>query len=152
MDTFCIMKGWLSLSIKLGLSVINEIFIFAGLSSNVKAIFEMIWHKTQFLWFKESKILWVEGWGLWDTCKRYATFYFEDASNNSNWIVMESGMDMYALLYWKWITSKDPLYSTRNSAKCYMATWMGWELGGEWIHVYVWFRPFAVHLKLSQHC
>ena len=99
MDTFCIMKGWLSLSIKLGLSVINEIFIFAGLSSNVKAIFEMIWHKTQFLWFKESKILWVEGWGLWDTCKRYATFYFEDASNNSNWIVMESGMDMYALLY-----------------------------------------------------
>ena len=22
---------------------------------------------------------------------------------------------------------------------------------GEWIHVYVWLRPFAVHLKLSQH-
>ena len=23
--------------------------------------------------------------------------------------------------------------------------------GGEWIHVYVWLSPFAVHLKLSQH-
>ena len=32
----------------------------------------------------------------------------------------------------------------------------GWELGvgfvGEWIHVYVWPSPLAVHLKLSQHC
>ena len=24
------------------------------------------------------------------------------------------------------------------------------EFGGEWIHVYVWLNPFAVHLKLSQ--
>ena len=29
----------------------------------------------------------------------------------------------------------------------------GWEgVQGEWIHVYVWLSPFAVHLKLSQHC
>ena len=27
---------------------------------------------------------------------------------------------------------------------------MGVEFGGEWIHVYVWLNPFAVHLKLSQ--
>ena len=26
------------------------------------------------------------------------------------------------------------------------------EFGGEWIHVYIWQRPFAVHLKLSEHC
>ena len=26
------------------------------------------------------------------------------------------------------------------------------ESGGEWIHVYVWLSPFAVYLKLSQHC
>ena len=26
---------------------------------------------------------------------------------------------------------------------------MGGEFGGEWIHVYVWLSPFAVHLKLS---
>ena len=31
-------------------------------------------------------------------------------------IVREFGMDMYTLLYFKWITSKDLLYSTWNSA------------------------------------
>ena len=29
---------------------------------------------------------------------------------------------------------------------------MGGEFGGEWIHVYVWLSPFAVHQKLWQHC
>ena len=29
---------------------------------------------------------------------------------------------------------------------------MGGELGGEWIHVYVWLSTVAVHLKLTQHC
>ena len=29
---------------------------------------------------------------------------------------------------------------------------MGGEFGGEWIQAYVWLSPFAVHLKLSQHC
>ena len=61
-------------------------------------------------------------------------------------------MDMSTLSYLKWITSKDLLYTTRNSAQCYMAAWMGGEFGGEWIHVYMWLSPFAVHLKLSQHC
>ena len=67
-------------------------------------------------------------------------------------IVTDFGMDMYTLLYLKWITNKDPLYSTWNSAQCYVAAWMGGELGGEWIHVYVWMSPFGIHLKLSQHC
>ena len=30
----------------------------------------------------------------------------------------ESGMDMYTLLYLKWITNKDLPYSTGNSAPC----------------------------------
>ena len=30
--------------------------------------------------------------------------------------------------------------------------WEGGEFGEEWIHVKVWLNPFAVHLKLSQHC
>ena len=38
-------------------------------------------------------------------------------------------MDMYTLLYLKWITNKDLLYSTGNSAQCYVAAWMG-EVGG----------------------
>ena len=56
------------------------------------------------------------------------------------------------LLHLKWITNKDLLYSTWNSAKCYVAAWMGEEFGGEWIHVYVWLSSFDVHLKLLQHC
>ena len=44
-------------------------------------------------------------------------------------------MEMNTLLYLKWITNKDLLYSTGNSARCYVAAWMGGDFGGEWIHV-----------------
>ena len=46
------------------------------------------------------------------------------------------GMDMYTLLYFKWVTDSF-LYCTGNSAQCCVAAWMGGELGGEWIHVHV---------------
>ena len=46
-------------------------------------------------------------------------------------IVREFGINMYTLLYLKWITNKGPLYSTGNSAKCYVAAWIGEEFGGE---------------------
>ena len=65
-------------------------------------------------------------------------------------MIREFGMDRYTLLYLKWITNKVLLYSTGKSAECYVATRMGRESGGEWLHVYVWLSPFAVHLKLSQ--
>ena len=42
---------------------------------------------------------------------------------------------MHTLLYLKWITNKDLLYSTENFAQCYVAAWMGRWFGGEWIHV-----------------
>ena len=64
-------------------------------------------------------------------------------------IVRESGMDMYTPLYLKWMTKKDLLYSTGNSAQCYVTAWMGQEFGGECGHVYVCLSSFAVHLKLS---
>ena len=54
-------------------------------------------------------------------------------------------MDMYTLLYFKWITNKDLLYSIGNSAQRYVAAWMGREFGGERIHVYVWLSPFDLH-------
>ena len=38
------------------------------------------------------------------------------------------------LLYLKWITDKDLLYSTWNSSQYYVAAWME-GTGGEWIHV-----------------
>ena len=41
------------------------------------------------------------------------------------------------VLYLKWITNKVLLYSTGNSAQCYVAAWMGGEFVGEWIHEYV---------------
>ena len=43
--------------------------------------------------------------------------------------VREFGINMYTLLYLKWITNKDLLYSTGNSAQRYVATWMGGGVG-----------------------
>ena len=48
--------------------------------------------------------------------------------------------------------NRNLLYSTWSSTQCYMAACIRGEFGGKWIHVYVWLSPFAVHLKLSQHC
>ena len=44
-------------------------------------------------------------------------------------IVKDIGNIMYTLLYFKWITNKNLLYSTWNSAQCYVAAWMGGGLG-----------------------
>ena len=66
-------------------------------------------------------------------------------------IVREFGKVMYMLLFSKWITNKDLLYSTGNSAQCYVAAWMEEGFGEEWIRVYGWLSPFTVSLKLSQH-
>ena len=46
-------------------------------------------------------------------------------------------MDMQTLLSLKWITNKDLLYSTWNSAQWYVAAGMEEAFGGEWIHGYV---------------
>ena len=44
---------------------------------------------------------------------------------------------MYTLLYLKWITNKNLLQSTWNSAQCYMAA--GWEEGlGENAYIYMY--------------
>ena len=41
-------------------------------------------------------------------------------------IVREFGINMYTLLYFKWITNKDLLYSTRSFAQGYVASeWEG---------------------------
>ena len=66
--------------------------------------------------------------------------------------VCEFEIDMYTLLYFKWVTSKDLVYSTGSVAQCHVAAWMGGESGRQWIPVYVWLSPFTVDLKLSQHC
>ena len=40
-------------------------------------------------------------------------------------------MDIYTLLYLERIANKNLLYSTGNSAQCYVAAWMGGDFEGE---------------------
>ena len=49
----------------------------------------------------------------------------EQACHRGRGIVKEFGIHMYVLLYLKWITNRDLLYSTWNSAQCCVAA--GWE-------------------------
>ena len=42
------------------------------------------------------------------------------------------------LIYLKCITNKNLLFSMGNTVQCYVAIWMGRELRGEWIHVYIY--------------
>ena len=44
-------------------------------------------------------------------------------------IVNDFGKVTYILLYLKWITNKNLLYSTWNSAQCCVPAWMGGGLG-----------------------
>ena len=64
-------------------------------------------------------------------------------------IVRESGMDMDALLDSKWMANKVLSNSTGNSGQCYVAAWMGADFGEEWMYVYGWLSPVAIHLKPS---
>ena len=50
----------------------------------------------------------------------------------------ELEIDMFTLLYLKWITNKDLLYSTGNSALHYVAAWIGGELGGVCMSLYIY--------------
>ena len=58
--------------------------------------------------------------------------------------IREFGTERYTLLYLKWITNKDLLYSSGNFAQCYVAAWMAVGFGREWLHVDVWLGSFAV--------
>ena len=44
-------------------------------------------------------------------------------------IVKDFGKVMCILPYLKWMTNKELLYSTENSAQCYVPSWMGGGLG-----------------------
>ena len=46
-------------------------------------------------------------------------------------IVREFGMDLYILLYFKWITNKDLLYSPWNSVQYYVAGCMEGKFWGK---------------------
>ena len=46
-------------------------------------------------------------------------------------IIGEFGINVYTVLYFKWISNKDLLYSKLHSAQCSEAAWMGEEFRGE---------------------
>ena len=50
---------------------------------------------------------------------------------------MEIGIDIYTLLYIKWVTNENLLYSTGNSSQYPVMTYMGKESKKEQIYVYV---------------
>ena len=52
-------------------------------------------------------------------------------------INQEFGISTYILLYIKWITNKDLLYSTGKSTQYSVMTYMGKESKKEWIYIYV---------------
>ena len=58
-------------------------------------------------------------------CSGKKTFCSGKKRNSSREVsgkVRESGIDMYTLLYLKWITNEDLLYSTGNFAQYYVVT------------------------------
>ena len=83
-----------------------------------------------------------------EVCSRLCINLMVTGGRMGEGIVGESGMDVDTWLCLTWKTSKGPLHSTGKSAQCRVAAWMGGESGGQWIHVYVWLSPFAVHLGL----
>ena len=65
---------------------------------------------------------------------------------------LRHGNNLICPLTEEWIKKKVLLYSTGKSAQCYVALWVDGKFRGEWINVYVWLNPVAVHLKLQQYC
>ena len=76
-------------------------------------------------------------------------------------INQEFGINIYTLLYIKWVNNKDLLYSTENYTQYLVITYNGKESEKEYInniyiythtHTYIYLNHFAVHLKLTKLC
>ena len=66
-------------------------------------------------------------------------------------IVKEIGMDVYTVLYLNGLPTGTYCIAWEPAQRS-AAEWVGGEVGGGRIHVYVWPSPFTIHQKLSQHC
>ena len=75
-----------------------------------------------------SKCVWVaQAWKI--TRKKHRKLITGEALGCQTWQI-KSLSYLYALLYLKWVTNKDLLYNTWNSAQCYVTVWMGGSLRG----------------------
>ena len=68
-------------------------------------------------------------------CRKKTSGYW--VGGEAGGINCEIGIDIYTLLYIKYITNKNLLYSTGNSTQYSVMTYMGIESKKEWIYVYV---------------
>ena len=124
----------------------NEIMPFAAIRMNLEIVklSEVKQIKVSIIWhclYAESKKKWYK----WTYLKKQKQTHRlrEWTCYQGKWwgerIVREFEIHRYPLLYFKWITNKDLLFSTRNSAQCYVAAWMGEELGKNgYMYMYSW--------------
>ena len=63
-------------------------------------------------------------------------------------VLRKGSVDVYILLYLKWKTSRDLLYST-GALTVLCGSLSGRGVWGEWIHVYIWLSAFAVCLETT---
>ena len=80
------------------------------------------------------------------TCSKFATSVLLEGNKEENSITRRTRIDC---IFEQPLPGNEQSNALLNSTS--VAT--GWEGSlGKWIHVYVRLNPFAVHLKLSQHC
>ena len=76
-------------------------------------------------------------WNLKRNATNELIYKTERLTDLENELMVAGGKDsqgvwdghVHTLLYLKWIINKDLLYSTWNSAQCYVVAWMGRDLG-----------------------
>ena len=70
-----------------------------------------------------GRIPWTEESG--GTSGTYSPWGHKESNTTENLSTKSFGKVMYTVLYLKWITNKNLLYSTCNSTQCYVPAWMG---------------------------
>ena len=108
--------------------------------------------KRNIIWYLlhvESKKKWYK-WTYAQTRNRFTDLWLPGWRMGEG-IIRVFKIDMNTLLYLKWITNKDLLSSTGNSAQCYVAAWMGGVLG-ENGYTYTCGRVLLLSTWNSQRC
>ena len=121
--------AWLTLLPLISCQDLDQI-VRASLDPQSKSnLFNIVWHPL----YVESKKKWYKLTYLQNR-RRLTDLENKLMLAGGKGIVRAFGKVMYTLLYSKWITNKDLLYSTWNFTQCSVPAWMGGEFRGEWTH------------------